>query len=247
MGWGDELMAAGHAKRIAGEMSRRVAILDAHGRPRDHELWQGLEFISRSLGPGIASVRNGPGCRPYIRYPFTSAGHGYTGWRAREHRPILSRALVARADAVAGQVLIEPTLKSQANPNKRWRGWQDVVDALPDVEFVQCRPPGEVSLSLRGVRVVETATFLDAVRCLARVSLYLGAEGGMHHAAAALNVPAVVVFGGSPSIEATGYPDHVNFGTSDPCGRWEPCAHCAQIMNAITPQRVIQAVKDALQ
>jgi ADP-heptose:LPS heptosyltransferase len=91
-----------------------------------------------------------------------------------------------------------------------------------------------------------TAHFIDAVRILNQAALYLGPEGGMHHAAAALDVPAVVIFGGSPSVQATGYPDHTNFGGDEPCGRWEPCEHCAQTLNAITPEALIQAVKDHL-
>lgn len=248
MGWGDELMAAGQAARVSRETGgRRVAILDRHGQARVHEIWEGLDFISPVKGPGIETVRNGAGCRPYIEYPFTSAGHGYTAWRARDNRPVISPRLAARAPADAPFVLIEPTIKALANVNKQWHGWQAVVDAMPGVAFVQCRPPGAPGAPLRGVQVVQTSAFLDAVRVLGRAALYLGAEGGMHHAAAALNVPAVVIFGGSPSVQATGYPDHTNLGGRTPCGRWQPCAHCAEIMNAITPESVVQAVKETLQ
>lgn len=245
MGWGDELMAAGQAARAARETGKRVAILDRHGMARVHELWEGLDFISQVRAPGIATVVNGPGCRPYIEYPFTQRGHRYTTWRARDHRPVISERLVRR-DRSTGIVLIEPSIKDNANPNKRWTRWQEVVDALPKVAFVQCRPPSSAAPALRGVSVVETPTFLDALQWLARSRLYVGPEGGMHHAAAALGVPAVVVFGGSPSIEATGYEDHINFGVPDPCGRWEPCQHCADAMRSITPERIVEAVKEIL-
>jgi ADP-heptose:LPS heptosyltransferase len=246
MGWGDELMAAGQAARVSRETGRRVAILDRQGIARVHELWQDLDFISGTKGPDIETIVNGPGCRPYIDYPFSiEGGQRFTGWRARDHRPVIARSLAERQRG--DFILIEPTIKQQANPNKFWRRWQEVVDAMPGATFVQCRPRGDKSGVLRGVRVVETSTFVEAVQCLAGAAAYVGHEGGMHHAAAALNVPAVVVFGGAPSIEATGYPDHFNIGTDEPCGRWLPCSHCAEIMNAITPEQVVQAVKEALQ
>jgi hypothetical protein len=248
MGWGDELMAAGQAARASRETGRKVCILNRHGEARFHEIWEGLDFISPTKVPGYLGISNGPGCRPYIEYPFTSAGHKYTAWRARDHRPVISPLLVGER-ARRPIVLIESTIKAQANVNKAWPGWQQVVDQLPGVEFIQCRPPGATGHGLRGghVHQVVTETFIDAVAMLNTCALYVGPEGGMHHAAAALNVPAVVIFGGSPSVRATGYPDHTNFGGDEPCGRWEPCAHCARTMNAITPERVVQAVKEHLQ
>lgn len=247
MGVGDELMAAGHARRVSRETGRKVAIVDRSGYARVHELWEGLDFISPVKGPDIATVTNGSGCRPYIKYPFTwETGHGYTGWRARDHRPVIAPRVAARRTP-EDFILIESTIKALANPNKHWDRWQAVVDALPGVRFVQCRPPRDGGPALRGVEVVQTSTFIDALRVLGRASLYVGPEGGMHHGAAALDVPAVVYFGGSTSIEATGYPDHTNFGTAEPCGRWQPCRHCAEIRNAITVDQVVQAVKEKLQ
>lgn len=246
MGFGDELMAAGHARRVSRETGKRVCITGAQGEVRNHELWEHLDFITPCRGPDVVPIVNGPGARPYIRYPFTAEGHGYTSWRARDHRPVIAPQLAQRAEG-GGFILIEPGIKRLANPNKRWTRWQEVVDAFPGVSFVQLRAPDATERPLERVQVVQTSAFRQALAWLARASLYVGHEGGLHHAAAALDVPAVVVFGGSPSIEATGYPDHTNLGTSEPCGRWAPCAHCAEIMNAITPEQVIQAVKEKLQ
>jgi ADP-heptose:LPS heptosyltransferase len=247
MGWGDELMAAGQAARTSRETGQRVCIVDRHNQARFHELWEGLDFISPVKAKGCAIVVNGPGVRPYIEYPFTHEGHGYTNWRARDNRPVISPRLVGERKPWR-VVLIEPTIKRLANKNKRWTRWQEVVDALPEVAFMQCGPDDGGVSKLRGSNVTYTVTptFVDAVRLLNQSALYLGAEGGMHHAAAALNVPAVVIFGGSPSVAATGYPDHINFGGDAPCGRWEPCSHCVATMNAITPDKVAAAVKELL-
>lgn len=236
MGWGDELMAAGQAAKVSRQLGEPVCIVDRYGAPRWSDLWENNPHISRSKTAHV--VVNGPGARPYIRYPFNGEGHGYTGWRARDHRPVLFIG-----ERVVGDfVLIESRIKANANVNKLWPYWQSVVDQLPGVRFVQC---GAMP-SLRGVEHVRTSVFLDACRLLNRARLYVGPEGGMHHAAAALNVPAVVVFGGSPSVEATGYPDHINFGGDDPCGKWSRCEHCVQKARSITPDAVAAAIKDLL-
>lgn len=249
MGWGDELMAAGHAARVSREANgAKVVILDRYGRARFHELWEGLDFISPVKTKGAIEIQNGSGCRPYIEYPFTiEGGCRFTGWRARDHRPVVSPKLVGER-VNKGFVYIEPTIKQLANPNKQWHGWQAVVDALPDVGFLQSGPDeGHVNM-LRGQNVAYAVSrdFIKAMRYLNQAALYLGPEGGMHHASAAMGVPAVVIFGGALSLEATGYPDHVNFGGEAPCGRWEPCAHCADVMKAITVDQVVHAVKELL-
>jgi hypothetical protein len=240
-------MAAGQAARVSREAGGSpVNILDRWGRVRDHELWEGLDFIKPVRVPGAIEIINGAGCRPYIRYPFTSEGHQYTGWRARDHRPVIAPKLAGeRRDE--GFVYIEPTIKAMANPNKAWHGWQAVVEALPQVRFVQCGVDRATRLAGGNVYFETSLDFIEAVQRLNQSSMYVGPEGGMHHAAAALGVPAIVIFGGSPSIEATGYPDHINFGVDKPCGRWERCAHCDDVMASITVDKVVGAIKEKLQ
>jgi hypothetical protein len=245
MGMGDELMAAGQAARVSREAAgRKVCIVGHDTAVRWHELWEGLDFITPVRDPDAIKVANGPGCRPYIRYPFTiEGGHGFTSWRARDNRPVISPKLTGVRDN-QGFVLIEPTVKRLGNPNKHWHRWQKVVDAQPGARFVQCGP--DPAVALQRVEFVRTETFLAAVRLLNCAALYAGSEGGMHHAAAALNVPAVVFFGGALSVLATGYPDHANFGGDDPCGHWLPCAHCDEVRSSITTEAVVSAIQAKL-
>ena len=52
-------------------------------------------------------------------------------------------------------------------------------------------------------------------------------EGGLHHAAAALGMPAVVLFGGMISPRNTGYDVHVNLAIDDPEALgWRISASC---------------------
>lgn len=65
----------------------------------------------------------------------------------------------------------------------------------------------------------------------------------MHHAAAALGIPAVVIFGGYVSPAQTGYAAQMNLFTGgQPCGRRTECAHCADAMSDITPAMVADAL-----
>jgi len=73
MSYGDEIMASGHALAKHRETGQRVRIADKAGRPRWSELWAGLPWIVQpgEAGEGAVMLKNGPQCRPYIRYPFS--------------------------------------------------------------------------------------------------------------------------------------------------------------------------------
>jgi ADP-heptose:LPS heptosyltransferase len=77
-------------------------------------------------------------------------------------------------------------------------------------------------------------------------------EGGLYHAAAALGIPAVAIFGGWVSPANQGYDgedivnlyEHMN-GES-PCGQRVPCPHCRAALDRITPQTLIQHIRRRL-
>jgi ADP-heptose:LPS heptosyltransferase len=246
MGFGDEIIAAGRAEKRARELGRPVRIVDRLGETRWSELWNGNPAITQN--PSAPAIQDGPGCRAYIAYPFTAAGHGYTDFQARDHRGhlYLTEKELERGREVAARgpfVVVEPWIKDGANANKRWPldRWIELVSLLDGVRLVQLGPP--TTRGLRDVEFVPTASFRDAAGVLAAARALVAPEGGLHHAAAALGVPAVVIFGGSPSVRATGYPEHLNLGGTDPCGRWMPCEHCAAAMRAIKPTTVAAALR----
>ncbi|WP_411829488.1 glycosyltransferase family 9 protein [Paraburkholderia aspalathi] len=102
------------------------------------------------------------------------------------------------------------------------------------------------SRPLPGVEFVPTATFRQACALLARARAYLGPEGGLHHACAALRVPAVVIFGGYVSPSVTGYHHHINLfsGSGLGCGRSLAC-DCS-CMSTITYELVVAALRTLL-
>jgi len=257
MGFGDEIMAAGHAQRVFdADPSKRVAICDRNGRPRWDPLWEGNPIIAPpprvEAGEPVHRIQNAIGCRPYIRYPFThSTGWTFTNWRAADHVGRLyltERELAIGVDvrnALGRFVVLEPSPIAKSNPNKAWGfdRFVALVRAWPSQRFVQFKHPD--SKLVPCVTAVPVETFRDACGVLAASAGYVGPEGGLHHASAVLGVPAVVIFGGCTSVRTTGYPMHINLaddGPGTPCGKWVPCAHCREAMARITVEQVKQAM-----
>lgn len=256
MGYGDELMAAGEAEKLYNELGLKVVITDQRGRRRWSDIWDGNPAIATEADIARGKVQyitNGPNARPYnANVPFTAqAGIKFTDWRARDHRGRIyltdeERELgTSTRDRVGPYWVIEPSPIASSNPNKQWfhERFADVVRQVSDRAWVQ-----GVHSSFRpieGITYVPTKTFRLACGLLSAASGYLGTEGGLHHAAAALGIPAVVIFGGCMSVETFGYPEHLNIaddGPDSPCGRWVPCEHCRQAMEAITVDRVVSAL-----
>lgn len=245
-------MASGHALTEHKRSGRKVVIVTKSGKPRWDELWRGLPWIvqpGEEAGDALR-LRNGPQCRPYIRYPFTrKTGCTFSGWRARDHvgAIALTKAEMERAGRVRQEtgpfILIEPHVPPQSNPNKQWgwANWQALADILRGQgrTVAQFRLPGVPMLER--ATPIETSSFREGAAVLALAEDAILPEGGMHHAAGVLRRHAVVLFGGVVDVEATGYPWHSNIvdtSEASPCGRWEPCDHCADIWRALSPEAV---------
>ena len=250
MGYGDEIMVTGEARRRqeAGD-PRPVAVLDRHGTPRRHPLWAGNPRIATpeavARGLDVQTIVNGPGCRPYIDYGRTTATcWAYTDWRAAP-----GELYDIERRKPQDYVIVEPHIKAKASPNKDWgwERWQALVGRL-DLDWVQLGPPS--TRLLDGVRHIETATFLAACRALTGARAAVLPEGGPHHAAAALGVSGVVIFGAMTSPANTGYDLHVNLyepaDGASPCGMRVPCEHCARAMARIEPETVASHLEQLL-
>jgi len=149
-----------------------------------------------------------------------------------------------------GSILIEPNVPWQKScaVNKDWgeKRYQEVADALLSeghkvVQFVH----KETKRTLSGARLIRTATFRNALALMSRARLAIVPEGGLHHGAAALGIPAVVIFGGFVPPIVTGYDMHVNLkGNTDmACGSLSPCKHCRSALDAITVDEVLGAAE----
>ena len=263
MGWGDELICTGQAREMQDQdpHRRRVVILNRNNKPRWHELFDHnprLVHPDEIPGPSYFKrfnvLQNGNGCRPYLRaqskeryvYKKFKCPPGEIYLTPKEQLAVCLRGLDAGVSPHEF-VAIEPHIKGAASPNKNWgfHKYQAVVSALPGVQFAQVSDTARQLLSGPNVTRVTTATFRHACGVISQSRAYVGPEGGLHHAAGAMDVPAVVIFGGFISPAQTGYDMHTNlYVDSDlsPCGLRVPCVHCRAALSAITVNQVVESL-----
>lgn len=257
---GDQLIASGLARDSLSKRGSRVAFGES-GRV----IWdKNSEQIFRN-NPNI--VFPGNEHRGQVEWiPFYKGKRGYNRqgnghwiwneeWKCVPGQIFLSQGEEAAANRHGrGFVVVEPNVpewKSSA-ANKKWpfERYQEVTDQLVQrgvtvVQFFQIHR--DAGTRLKGAKQIRTATFRDAVAVLKRSALYIGTEGGMHHAAAAVNVPGVVIFGGFIPPSVTGYDTHSNLVGSDRfCGSFTACKHCADAMKSISVDMVYKAAKERL-
>lgn len=217
-----------------------VVVVGINGSLQWSNVFENNPKIIRKPTRRCQQLRNGPGLRPYI------AGKTETNWTWRRWdiapgEIFLSDAERAFAEPYAGRILVEPNTKV-AGSNKAWSfdRWQSLVDTDP-ASFIQVGDPA--SRPLRGVEFVET-TIRQAFAVLAVSRAFVGTEGGMHHAAAALGVPAVVLWSHYIDPMFTGYPTQTNIRHADGwCGSRLPCLGCRESMNAISVQEVAESLR----
>lgn len=255
MGYGDEIMGAGLARVTRQHTGKRTAFGDGRTikwHANAHMIFEGNPNVAR---PGEERARDivwsphYPGRRLYCEM---TAGRR---WRFKPGTQQIgefyfSERELAEAAALPGDlVLIEPNTKHQA-PNKQWghERYATTAGLLAKAGYrVAQFATGGVALP--GVEQIRTSGFRVAAAVLQRARLYVGPEGGLHHAAAAVGTPAVVIFGGFISPAVTGYAQHVNIFTGDGlgCGTIAPCQHCRQAMARISSDMVAQAALGVLE
>lgn len=239
-------MATSQVRKMNERTGRQVAVINRQMKPQWHEVFEGNPRIARAPRRDTVNLINAGGVRPYI----VCKGATHWQWRTWDIAPgeiYLTEAEKEFAAPHAGRILIEPNTK-EAGSNKAWlwERWQQLVDRRGG-DFMQVGLPGAPRLA--GVEFVQTPSFRAACAVLAVSKAFVGAEGGLHHAAAAVGVPAVVLFSGFIAPAVTGYAKHRNLykgAAGLGCGSRMACACCAAAMQAITVDEVESNLKDIL-
>lgn len=180
------------------------------------------------------------GRRPYIDYQKTRPGKIVFNYDYKVEPGEIFFDPAELRHAQEDFIYIEPNVKGTFSGNKDWgfERWQQVVNALP-YRFIQGK-----GRRLEGVEQVQTTSFRDACALLGRARLFVGTDGGLHHAAAALGKPAVVVWGGLAPPSVLGYDSHTNLHSgASACGSYEACEHCKQALSRITVEMVVDAIR----
>lgn len=241
MGFGDWIMATADAKRLNKETGKRVVFGDGDTVYWDQQVFQYNPRISRD-GIGAVWCNNSPKHRPYIKEIAKDRIIFNDDFRASAGEIFLSPAEVsesARKSPVGPYIVVEPHVKTRFDHgiNKAWPHWVELLrHDLPWLQLGANKPM---------TRHVQTQTFREAMAILKGAALFVGTDGGLHHAAAALGVPAVVIWTGFTSPQHLGYDSHANiYGGGEPCGTiHKPCQHCIDNAAAISPDQVLASIK----
>lgn len=243
-------MAAGEARAHHRRTGRCVRICRVPGVFRRDPLWDGLPYIVQADTPAPYDVlRNGPGHRPYIE---AKTPQRWT-WRPYKPEPAEVALTIEEhkfGDRARGKVILEPNLKAAAPRNKDW-GWERwcaLALELSDRGIAYAQVGAGGTRLLPGAHFIETPSIRHAVACLSRARAAVLHEGALHHAAAAVSCPAVVIFGGYISPEVTGYEGQRSlFWKSDEfplgCGMRQSCRHCAAAMSVFNAGYVYEQLE----
>lgn len=237
-------MVSGIARRMQQADPRKVRV--QYERPRWSLVWDHNPRIATLKEDGDFQVLHGRvnGLRPYHSAKSADKWTYNLAYRPEPGELYFTADERAYGEEQRGRILIEPHIKPGASPNKQWgwERWQRLTELLiaADLKPTQIGTPDQARMP--GIRCLWPATFRMACAAIATARACVLPEGGLHHAAAAVGTPAVVIFGGFTPVELTGYPGHVNLGVSlnDACGNRRPCAHCAAEMAKITPEQVVE-------
>lgn len=259
MGIGDNLMATGIArgaaargKRIAFGDGRRI-IWDQHSA----QIFRGPDL--KTQNPNIAPpcderasdlewVPFYKGNRLYNTHDHVrNRWHWNMNFRAKPGEVIFAKFETAYAkNAGQGFVVIEPNLPEfkTCGPNKQWpvERYDKLARYLRKTNQQIVQFYYNSGHRIPYAKQIKTQNFRQALAIMARAALYIGPEGGLHHGAAAVGIPAVVLFGGFIPPQVTGYKTHTNLtGGAEACGSLDRCEHCRAAMEAIT----VDSVHDA--
>lgn len=249
-GIGDELMVAGLCRVAQQTDPRKVRIKYEKGRPRWCDLWTHNPRIAEIDEEGdfqILEPRSN-----YLR-PYCSR-KTQTQWDWKAYRPPVGEIYFKPWETAfgrinGGHIVLEPFLKGGASPNKQW-GWER-WDAL--ARMISNR--GHTLVTIGGNEHKRLAcsshiptSIRQAAAVIASARAVVVPEGALHHIAAAVGTPAVVIYGGYISPASTGYDGQQSLFTGGGlgCGMRVACEHCRDSMAAITPEMVTEALGRAL-
>lgn len=253
MGWGDDIMVTGQARLAQQRDPRKVRVMLEKG-PRWSEVYRNNPRIAGPDETGdfqLLQVRQGF-LRPYMTAKTAEQWH-WQAWQPPRGEIYLSAAERAFGDRHRGRILLEPHNKAGASPNKEWGWirWNKLAWQLKQRGYAVAQMGSTGTAVLEGAEHIVTPSFRHALAVLSQAVAAVLPEGGLHHAAAAFDVPAVVIYGGFISPAVTGYAGQVSlFSKSERyplgCGMRVRCPHCQDAMASIDPAAVADQLENVL-
>lgn len=130
----------------------------------------------------------------------------------------------------AEYITIEPCSKDNYTPNRAYsfEKWQLVVNELKDkIKIVQVGNPNQPLLE-NAINLTGKTTFFEAAGVIGRSKLFLSTEGGLVHAATAVDTQSIVILTGYQTEKMVAYPQNINIRIAKhgPCGLKQECKDC---------------------
>ena len=264
MGYGDDLMATGEVKELRAIYPEAKFVIGDGVKYYWSEIFENNPYIIQGNNlkkhSDIKWVSNYLGNRPYRKYKTEQEKDRYVWNNAysakkgeifftEEENEISTKIIneIKKKFKDKKIIYIEPNVKNKKGyKNRDWgfSKWQEVVSSLK-LNYVFIQGTFGKQKKLQDVINVHGLNFRTACSIIEKSDLFLGTEGGFHHAAAALNKKGVVIFGGFISPKITGYDSHSNIYIDikgSPCGSKNICNHCLECMEKITPDIIINHI-----
>jgi hypothetical protein len=208
--------------------------------------WDGQVFannprMASNSDTDVVWVKNYQGHRPYLKGTKNGRLLFNDDYKPRVGEVYFNQLEKKNIDKIdKDYIVVEPNVKRvyAHTVNKAWHGWDELLKH--DLPWLQL---GDVTVK-RYTKWKETTNFREALQVLSKAKLFVGTDGGLHHAAAALGIPSVVIWTGFTSPRHLGYDTHRNIHDgSEPCGTYDSvCQHCLLKSKAITVEQVLDAV-----
>ena len=162
-------------------------------------------------------------------------------------------SLVGEAFSNGHYIVIEPQSNDEYSCNKVYpiEKWQKVADELNSMGLNVVQVGRETSTKkLKGVSdLTGQTTFRSASAIIANADLFVSSEGGLMHAANAVETKSVIVYSGFISPVMTGYSENTNIWVGKdhgPCGMKTRCDKCYDAMKSHDPNEIVESVSEAL-
>ena len=98
-------------------------------------------------------------------------------------------------------------------------------------------------------RYAGTLSMRKSAAILSKANFFIGPDSLLMHIANGLNIPSVIIFGGSRPVDCFGYPENINLDYTPRCSPcWihdlhESCNHDIKCIKAISKNRVIDSLE----
>ena len=134
---------------------------------------------------------------------------------------------------------------------KNWpsENWSEIISKIHDrYSIVQLGDSTELKLD-RTTRFAGKYTMRQSAAILSHANLFIGPDSLLMHVANGLDIPSIIIFGGSRPIKCLGYPENENIASTPHCSPcwihqgYESCQHNIKCMSNIETTKIISKIE----